>query len=286
MGYLVGNWLFSCLWMVVMTGYYPVVFYRNLFMMKCKKTSCRAFSLVELAIVLVILGLLVGAILSGKSLIRASELRATIKDVLGFQTSVQSFREKYFMIPGDLSNASAFWGTWTPTGVPETTTGAKNGNGDGIITSSTGERINAFRHMALAGLIPGSYAGSYAEPTYSGIPGVNIPVSKLGGTSRVYINSTENLSPPKFFGLTGNFFQIQAFASPYTVVKPEEAWNVDQKIDDGIPSSGIVLAVDEDAVMGNRNCTTNDDYVNAATGSATYRLDVTTIECWMLFFFK
>jgi len=56
----------------------------------------RGFSLVELAIVLVILGLLVGGVLTGRVLIRASELRTVTTQYQGNVTAARSFRDKYF----------------------------------------------------------------------------------------------------------------------------------------------------------------------------------------------
>ena len=70
----------------------------------------KAFSLVELSIVLVILGLLVGGILSGQSLIRAAQLRSVTADYTRFVTAVNTFRDKYFALPGDMTNAQSVWG--------------------------------------------------------------------------------------------------------------------------------------------------------------------------------
>ena len=70
----------------------------------------RAFSLVELSIVLVILGLLTGGILAGQSLIRAAELRAVTTEYQRYVAAVQTFRDKYMALPGDMPNAIAFWG--------------------------------------------------------------------------------------------------------------------------------------------------------------------------------
>lgn len=70
----------------------------------------RGFSLVELSIVLVILGLLTGGILAGQSLIRAAELRSYITDVQRYPAAVNAFKDKYFAYPGDMANATKFWG--------------------------------------------------------------------------------------------------------------------------------------------------------------------------------
>ena len=69
------------------------------------------FSLVELSIVLVILGLLVGGVLTGQSLIRAAELRSVSTEYSRYVASVHTFRDKYFALPGDMTNATQFWGT-------------------------------------------------------------------------------------------------------------------------------------------------------------------------------
>ena len=69
-----------------------------------------AFSLVELSIVLVILGLLTGGILTGQSLIRAAEMRSIVTELQRYQTAARSFQDKYFALPGDMRNATDFWG--------------------------------------------------------------------------------------------------------------------------------------------------------------------------------
>lgn len=67
------------------------------------------FSLVELSIVLVILGLLTGGILAGQSLIRAAELRSVSTEQSRWVTAANSFRDKYFALPGDFRDATKFW---------------------------------------------------------------------------------------------------------------------------------------------------------------------------------
>src|SRR3569833_319215 len=69
-----------------------------------------AFTLVELSIVLVILGLLDGGVHTGQSLIRAAELRSVTTQYQRFLTAVQTFRDKYFALPGDMTNAHSYWG--------------------------------------------------------------------------------------------------------------------------------------------------------------------------------
>lgn len=119
-----------------------------------------AFSLVELSIVLVILGLLVGGVLAGQSLIRAAELRKHIRFHSEFTTIWSTFRDKYFYYPGDMPNASMFWGKYNSlcpaalgaVGSP----GTCDGNGDGRIHwTGNGEMTYVQQHLALAGMAPG-----------------------------------------------------------------------------------------------------------------------------------
>ena len=82
---------------------------------RASRTIDKGFSLVELSIVLVILGLLIGGILTGQSLIRAAELRSVTTQYQGYVTAVNTFRDKYFALPGDMPNAIDFHSpsTWS-----------------------------------------------------------------------------------------------------------------------------------------------------------------------------
>ena len=85
-----------------------------------------AFSLVELSIVLVILGLLTGGILTGQNLIRAAELRSVVTEFQTYQTAVMTFRDKYFALPGDMTNATDFWGEMTNCGAASPSSSHEN----------------------------------------------------------------------------------------------------------------------------------------------------------------
>ncbi len=248
----------------------------------------RGFSLVELSIVLVILGLLTGGILAGQSLIRASELRTLTTDATRYAAAINTFRDKYFALPGDIANAEKFWGMWSTSGTAASVAGARNGNGDGmygVTATQQYERAQFWRHLALAGLIEGSYAGSYAEPTMVWEPGVNVPRLRIAN-GRAGINTANALSGGSpVYNTWGSYIILQGPTSPGHILKPEEAWNIDSKMDDGNPSMGGVMGIAE-GVLASRTCTTNDDWQTAATGSATYRLDVSTISCWPAFWMR
>jgi prepilin-type N-terminal cleavage/methylation domain-containing protein len=257
--------------------------------------SKRAFSLVELSIVLVILGLLVGGVLSGQSLIRAAELRAVSTEYSRYVTAVQSFRDKYFAIPGDMANATAFWGfaggtgCTNSSGTATTSPGTCDGNGDGTLNvagavSQTGEFAQLWRQLALAGLIEGSYSGlAGSGGTQHCVIGTDCPRSKLSNTGWGAL-SRGSTGDANFFTMEyGNGFILGAASTVYlpssAVLKPEEAWNIDTKIDDGKPAQGKVVTL-----FWNNLCSAADDGSSDLSDLvASYRLSDTAARCAFVF---
>lgn len=251
------------------------------------------FSLVELSIVLVILGLLTGGILAGQSLIRASELRAVSSEFGRYVTAMQSFRDKYFALPGDMSNATKFWGT--ATNCPGTDTQGSSvvtcdGDGNGNITDSANskEPFRAWQHLANAGLIEGSYDGVSSDSVQSWSPSrTNSPASKIDGNGVWTVYHGDNSAG----SFSGNFFAVNyrnffllggAYPGLWpanSVLKPEEAWNIDTKMDDGIPGRGKVIGVYYTYDQG-LNCTTA---ANSSDFASTYKLDQGGKTCGLIF---
>ncbi|MFM9889369.1 MAG: type II secretion system protein [Rickettsiales bacterium] len=263
-----------------------------------QRSATQAFSLVELSIVLVILGLLTGGILAGQSLIRAAELRAVTTEYARYVTAVQSFRDKYFAIPGDMPNASQFWTSIPGTVGCTTSTTCGNGDGGGTITppafvaSSYSENLQVWNELALSGLIEGSYPGT-TGPTNGGngamdtIPGTNSPKSKLSNAGwGVWWGPPGYPGQPNIYA--GNFGNSLVFGGVYggfapigSRLKPEEAWNIDTKLDDGVPNKGKVYA-------GNPGtCTLVSPGGAASAGTSTtpevYSLQSSTVGCALFF---
>ena len=213
-----------------------------------------AFSLVELSIVLVILGLLTGGILAGQSLIRAAELRSVTTQFQRYVTAAQSFRDKYFAYPGDFNNAQAFWGAQgtncSGTVTTLTTTGTCNGNGNGTIdnaaaASSNGERFQFWRQLALAGLIEGNYSGISGGGGAADTNSANAPVGRIASTLWGVGSYITSGNATYFDGNVNTAYSIGALMSGSgpnnPILKPEEAWNIDTKMDDGKPATGKVI---------------------------------------------
>jgi prepilin-type N-terminal cleavage/methylation domain-containing protein len=115
------------------------------------------FTLIELSIVLVIIGLIVGGVLVGQDLIKAAEVRKIISEKDAIGTAVYTFETKYSCLPGDCPNATNFWGQTAGCSVfattPLTNGGPTcNGNGDGNIDFGQGAA--------------GSYPGTSLEVQY------------------------------------------------------------------------------------------------------------------------
>lgn len=74
------------------------------------KTGRKGFTLIELSIVLVIIGLLVGGVLAGQTLIAAAQVRKEISKLNSISTAINTFRVKYDALPGDMANATTYFG--------------------------------------------------------------------------------------------------------------------------------------------------------------------------------
>jgi len=108
------------------------------------------FTLIEIAIVLVIIGLLLGGILKGQELITSARVRNLIAQLDGTKAAFFGFQDRYRALPGDFTLAT--------TQVPG---GSQNGNGDGQILGT--ESIAVWDHLSHAGFINGTYVYNATE---------------------------------------------------------------------------------------------------------------------------
>lgn len=111
----------------------------------------RGFTLIEIAIVLVIIGLLLGGILKGQELITGARVKNLINQIDGVKTAYFAFQDRYRALPGDYSAAS--------TNIPNVT---QNGNGNGQIESGN-ESIAVWDHLSKSGFITGAYVFAATE---------------------------------------------------------------------------------------------------------------------------
>ncbi len=277
----------------------------------------RGFSLVELSIVLVILGLLTGGVLVGQDLIRAAELRKIASEAQRYQTATYTFRDKYFALPGDMGNATAFWDTaggngedYACTQIATTDGSTCNGNNNGIIGSylnqysigtplttvykDGGESVRFWQHMANAGLIEGNYTGenhaTFTTGIVAGADDGNAPKSPVGAsywmpeTLMARVGSTAEFSGGRVhsFLLVPPLADIAGWGFFYhpsaDVLKPEETWSLDIKLDDGFPGTGKVQAQKGD-------CTTASGVAPPGDAGAEYVLTTEDKVCGFRYVF-
>lgn len=252
------------------------------------------FSLVELSIVLVILGLLTGGILAGQSLIRAAELRSVTSEYQRYITAIQTFRDKYMAVPGDFRDATRFWGRHenvgtcvTNSAAGVTSPGTCDGNGNGTLqhasaNSTSGESFQIWNQLARAGLIEGSYSG-YTSPsrTFGAMVGINVPSARIGANT-VWVAANNSLNGAgSFFSAPDNYLSIGGANAAGTtdadgmILKAEEAWGIDSKLDDGIPSYGRIQTYTN---AMRPNCATT-----SVASTAAYALTNSAVGCNLFF---
>ena len=222
----------------------------------------KGFTLVELAIVMIIIGLLIGGILKGTEMIENAKVSATLSQVKAYQAAIYTFQDTYSAMPGDMRNAT--------TRVPGCTasTNCADGGGNSLVEDGSGgvdnasfnwaadytgmpETIQFWKHLVLADLITG--VTTDADPVNDLAWGETHPAGKLGGGFEMFYdawmgaggggggaNTTFSAHVMRLSnrGLTGVAGGIGT-----SVVSPLRAAQMDRKVDDGDPNSGSVLAV-------------------------------------------
>ena len=218
---------------------------------KCNKGQ-QGFTLVELSIVLVIIGLIVGGVLVGQDMIKAAEIRSTIAQLEQYNTATNTFRDKYHYIPGDITGTYA-----TQFGFPARTGAAGHGDGNRSLEGCSSGAIVFGCEIALfwpdlntANLLAGSYSGvdglTNACATADAC-GAYVPETKLGHGNMITVFSSAGQNYYEIHGVSA----IANATGAYTFtnsMSPQEAFNIDDKLDDGNPLRGTVRATTSLAV--------------------------------------
>ncbi len=250
------------------------------------KTS--GFTMLEMAIVLTIVGLIVGGIMTGKSILDGAERRSILTDVERYISATTAFQAKYGSLPGDMYDATTVWGAAHATPATCQTTNSMatvatcNGSGNGQIgdTGNEYEMFRAWQQLVNGGFIEGKFSGVAGSggATHADIS-VNVPQSKKTGTGFTlrYLGTGSG----NYYPLTdyGHIIEYGAkTATTYTngeALSAEDALSLDAKADDGLPGSGFIRT------YTNTARTTCADSDTAAT--AVYLATSATVGCNLVF---
>lgn len=215
----------------------------------------KGFTLVELAIVMIIIGLLITGVLKGQEMIASAQVTSTVSQIKGLDAAVNTFRDRYDALPGDLTVVGSTRLSGCVAGdICDTTTAATAGNnrinGDpGAAPAAANEGVVAFHQLAASDLIGGinvnvQPAGFTSDDLLeSELPGAHYQLgyaANAGGLANVvgaaavrtgHYLALFNAVGPQALGATANDVGLT----------PNEAARIDTKLDDGVSNTGSVL---------------------------------------------
>lgn len=201
-----------------------------------RHNRCIGFTLIETAIVLIIVSLLLGAILKGQQLINIAKEKQLEADFSNIPLMIYSYQDKFKAVPGDDKNAASHFSG--------NTASVKNGDGEGLIAGNWFEFNQAsdntiiWQHLRLAGLMSGET--DIQLPDY-------LPKSSLGKAIDIHSGSDNpNISP--ILNANGD-----ALKGSYVIcsrgISGDLAISMDIRLDDGDPSRGHLLATPDSEVF-------------------------------------
>ncbi len=245
----------------------------------------KGFSLIELSIVIIVVGLIVSSVLFVNKIVYQAKIRAVISEYQTYDGAYTSFQDKFNAVPGDMPNAWDYWGTDCATSAA-----LCNGNGNfeiphnvNVITE-TYELIKAWKHLSLANLIDEDYTIQHNINITAGTHIAKSIYEKGGWYMNRYIWWAQNIDSA--IG-TKHRFNLGSKRRNFLYHAPlfltAESYSIDLKIDDSYPYTGNVISHGGHNGVGyltgvNPNCVSGSGI--AATYNISYEED---IACNMLF---
>jgi prepilin-type N-terminal cleavage/methylation domain-containing protein len=220
------------------------------------KRNQSGFTLIEIAIVLVIIGLLLGGVLKGQELINSAKVKNLSMDFKNIPVFIYGYQDKYKALPGDDSQAASH------------VTATVNGDGNGVINGNWNDAAGAaseasyfWQHIRLAGLAPGptvvTDTGYIPQNSVGGIVGIQSGTAPAAGNAPVK-DANGNAIRGSYIicssGILGKFVK-----------------QLDTQVDDGNTATGSMLATP--------NYTTNPPAAPAATATASIVDSDTYVVC-------
>lgn len=201
------------------------------------------FTLIELSIVLVIIGLVIGGVLVGRDLIKSSEIRAQLSQIAEYNTSVNTFKMKYNYLPGDLPPTEATavgFSNFNP--LLQTRNGSLGlGNGNGHIEHSIGLILNGTANYEDGEVVFFWQDLKSANMLNAELP-VNTPapLARIGQNNFIVIDDIDGINTFLIQNRYCAWPHISTANGCGKALTPMEAYKIDSKLDDGLPLTGKV----------------------------------------------
>lgn len=171
------------------------------------RTNLEGFSLMEISIVLLIIGIIAGGMLKGKDLIEAAQIKSVVNDIQNFRIAYASYLNLYDALPGDDSEASMRFSS------------VSNGDGDGKFSSSDAKNI--IPHLYASGLIDSSKRVPKIGGNYDVVSEEYVPMLRISKNGNHFLTKKQALSiSAKIKELIGNIDII---------IDPKISENISQK---------------------------------------------------------
>lgn len=193
------------------------------------KYNQTGFTLIEIAIVLVIIGLLLGGVLKGQELVNSAKVKSFSADFKNIPVFIYGYQDKFKALPGDDSAVTTHitGATLATTPAGSIGNGVINGMWDSV--TLTDESILFWQHVRLAGLAPGETVANLT--TY-------LPTNAVGGRIGITNGTAANLP---ITGLKGAYIICSGG------ILGKFAKQMDIALDDGNPATGAMMIMAEPA---------------------------------------
>ncbi|RLA09966.1 MAG: prokaryotic N-methylation site [Gammaproteobacteria bacterium] len=177
------------------------------------------FTLIEISIVLVIIGLILGGALKGQELIKTAKVRSTINQLDGVKAAYYAFQDRYRALPGDYNQALVNLPR------PPAGTTIRNGNGNGQVASG-GEAGQVWAQLGVAGFLTGAFDGGSATANWTCASNRCLTNSFSGPMMLAFGSEARGTGGSSHELWSGGQLPVNVIAE------------IDRKIDDGLPRSG------------------------------------------------
>ena len=241
--------------------------------MRSKPKQLSGFTLVEISIVMIIIGLLIGGTFGGMKLIENMQVNKTVQDLKSIESAALTFKDTYGRLPGDMPNTAARLPSCTDAPC------ATGGNGDrrldatlatSAAIANTNERFTFWHHLQATGLLAMDYSNT-ADMTF----GAGQPSSSLDGGFRVsdVTANGHGCIASGAWGMGEVFIINDAFSSaaitgPGTI-NCSQLRSLDNKLDDGLPYHGNLMS-GWGCSLTTAVCASLPQYTGGGVGLAVY----------------